>query len=550
MAETHLYTMIKVVRDEDLAEQIGNDIYFDLVDLDKVRSFRVKKQTSFNVFKNMVAREFGILAQFQRFWIWKKRVNGTYRPYRPLTYIEEAKSVGQLKELYEDDKLKLFLEVEHELDLCPIAPLYNGEDDILLFFKLHNPERKKLSYVGRLIVNCKDKPSDILARLNKLAGYDPNEEIELYEEIKFKPNVMCLPIKKESTFQESELENGDIICFQKAYAIDTRKYFHLSDVPSFLKMKAIDCQVSPFRSSDIESKDEESLEEKNKIIIAEERNVVKNTEAQQSKVDIETTYDEGTNKANTLKFVSKDLKEIDAMIDEDVIGAIDRVLSEGITLSLKSHHSVQKQEVSKLDPNFQEQLLMELRDIAFKEDLVEKFKQGLTPKVSFNTVMEKIEANVDMFSSHQLEQVGVVVNLVKNIARMFEQLKNLKKLQDLTKNSTDQNNEALKEARQNFLISKACLTDHQTQLKSLDIRIADIKAKLEKLQGDRAKMAEIQDQEKDKITSFNNEVKSIFHRLADDQIKLKSVEDKILEAQTELERHEKVYQIMRVMPPF
>jgi ubiquitin carboxyl-terminal hydrolase 7 len=40
-----------VVRDEDLAEQIGNDIYFDLVDFDKVRSFRVQKQTSFNVFK-------------------------------------------------------------------------------------------------------------------------------------------------------------------------------------------------------------------------------------------------------------------------------------------------------------------------------------------------------------------------------------------------------------------------------------------------------------------------------------------------------------------
>jgi hypothetical protein len=308
-------------------------------------------------------------------------------------------------------------------------------------------------------------------------------------------------------------------------------------------------QVPPFRPSDIESKDEESLEEKNKNIIAEERNVVKNTEAQQSKVDIETTHAKGTSKANTLKFVGKDLKEIDAMIDKDVIGAIDKVLSEGITLSLKSQHSVQKQ-VSKLDPNFQEQLLMELRDIAFKEDLVENFKQGLTPKVSFNTVMEKIEANIDMFSTHQLEQVSVVVNLVNNIARMFEQLKNLKKLQDSTKKSTDQNNEALKKARQKILISKTCLTDHQTQRNSLDIQIADIKAKLEKLQGDRAKMAEIQDQEKHKITSFNNEVKSIFHRLADDQIKLKSVEDKILEAQTELESHEKAYQIMRVMPPF
>jgi len=30
-------------------------------------------------------------------------------------------------------------------------------------------------------VNCTDKPSEILTSLNKLAGYDPDEEIELYE---------------------------------------------------------------------------------------------------------------------------------------------------------------------------------------------------------------------------------------------------------------------------------------------------------------------------------------------------------------------------------
>ncbi|AET00388.1 ubiquitin carboxyl-terminal hydrolase [Medicago truncatula] len=44
MAETHLYIFIKVVRDEDLAEQIGKDICFDLVDLGKVGSFYVEKQ--------------------------------------------------------------------------------------------------------------------------------------------------------------------------------------------------------------------------------------------------------------------------------------------------------------------------------------------------------------------------------------------------------------------------------------------------------------------------------------------------------------------------
>lgn len=89
MAETRLYT-IKVAQDEDLAEQIGKDVYFDLVDHEKVRSFRVRKDVSINVFKDDAAKDFGIPVRFQRFWIWAKRENKSFRPSRPLTHIEEA----------------------------------------------------------------------------------------------------------------------------------------------------------------------------------------------------------------------------------------------------------------------------------------------------------------------------------------------------------------------------------------------------------------------------------------------------------------------------
>jgi len=175
--------------------------------------------------------------------------------------------------------------------------------------------------------------------------------------------------------------------------------------------------------------------------------------------------------------------------------------------------------------------------------LVQKFKEGLTPKVNFNVVKEKIDANADSFSSHQLEQVSVVVNLLNNIARMLEKLKYLEKERDLAKNGTDQDNEALKETKQKILTSKASFTNHQRQLNLLDVQIA-------KLQEERAKIAEIQDQEIDKITSFNKEVKSIFQRLVDDQIKLKSVEDQISEAQSEFESYEKLFEIFKGIPPF
>lgn len=42
---------LQVARNEDLVEQIGKDVYFDLVDHDKVRSFRIQKQMPFNLFK-------------------------------------------------------------------------------------------------------------------------------------------------------------------------------------------------------------------------------------------------------------------------------------------------------------------------------------------------------------------------------------------------------------------------------------------------------------------------------------------------------------------
>ncbi|XP_061352581.1 ubiquitin C-terminal hydrolase 12-like isoform X1 [Gastrolobium bilobum] len=261
-AEAHLYTIIKVARDEDLAEQIGKDIYFDLVDHDKVRSFRVQKQMTFNLFKEEVAKEFGIPVHFQRFWLWAKRQNHTYRPNRPLTHIEETQSVGQLREVsnkVHNAELKLFLEVELGMDLRPNAPPDKTKDDILLFFKLYDPEKEELRYVGRLFVKSTGKPSEILMRLNEMAGYVPEEDIALYEEIKFEPNVMCEPIDKKLTFRASQLEDGDIICFQKAPSADSEEHVRYPDVPSYLEY-VHNRQVVHFRSLDRPKEDDFFLE--------------------------------------------------------------------------------------------------------------------------------------------------------------------------------------------------------------------------------------------------------------------------------------------------
>lgn len=261
-AQAHLYTIIKVARDDDLAEQIGKDLYFDLVDHEKVRSFRVQKQMPFNLFKEEVAKEFGIPVLFQRYWIWAKRQNHTYRPNRPLTPMEEAQPVGQLREAsnkVHSAELKLFLEIEIGLDLHPIAPPDKTKEEILLFFKLYDPEKEELRYVGRIFVEGNGKPSDILTKLNEMAGFAPDEEIELFEEIKFEPCVMCEHLDKNSSFKSSQLEDGDIICYQKVPPIDSEDQYRYPDVPSFLEY-VHNRQVVHFRSLERPKEDDFSLE--------------------------------------------------------------------------------------------------------------------------------------------------------------------------------------------------------------------------------------------------------------------------------------------------
>ncbi|XP_026426182.1 ubiquitin carboxyl-terminal hydrolase 12-like isoform X2 [Papaver somniferum] len=261
-AEAHLYTIIKVARNEDLFEQIGRDIYFDLVDHDKVRSFRIQKQMPFNLFKEEVAKEFGVPVQFQRFWLWAKRQNHTYRPNRPLTPQEETQSVGQLREVSNkahNAELKLFLEIELGPESHPIPPPDRTKEDILLFFKLYDAEKEELRYVGRLFVKGSGKPLEILKKLNEMAGFSPDEEIELYEEIKFEPTVMCEHIDKKLTFRASQLEDGDIICFQKPTSADSMTLCRYPDVPTFLEY-VHNRQVVHFRSLEKPKEDDFCLE--------------------------------------------------------------------------------------------------------------------------------------------------------------------------------------------------------------------------------------------------------------------------------------------------
>ncbi|XP_048432621.1 ubiquitin C-terminal hydrolase 12-like [Pyrus x bretschneideri] len=263
----NLYTLVKVARDEDLAEQIGRDFHFDLVDHDKVQGFFIPKKHPFFAFKEVVAKEFGIPVQFQRFWFWTTRQNFTYRLHRPLTPEEESQTVGQLVNVPREfhlrlgdySELRLFLEADFGLDLRPIPLPDKTNEDILLFFKLYEPEKQELRFVGRLFVKLDSEPIEILSKLNQIVGFSPEEEIELYEEVKFGPSVIGDHIDKRTSFRLSQFQDGDIICFQKSTTHEFNQDYKYFDVPSFLEYVRFR-RIVHFRSLDKPTEDDFILE--------------------------------------------------------------------------------------------------------------------------------------------------------------------------------------------------------------------------------------------------------------------------------------------------
>ncbi|KAL5712099.1 ubiquitinyl hydrolase 1 [Ranunculus cassubicifolius] len=230
IAEARLYTSITVTRDKDLFEQIGKDVYFDLVDHKKVHSFRVKKEVYIKDFKEEVAREFDVPVEYQRFWLMKEIDNNTCRTYRFITQQEELEYIGNLQGCK-----GLFLEVPPGFDSGPIALPKKTCEDILLFFKLYDPQMEQIRYVGRLFVKRCGKPTDILLKLNEMAGFSPDEEIDLYEEDCFDPEMNIIRIDKEATFSSSKLVDGDIICFERSMTDESKKKFRHPDVLSFFE---------------------------------------------------------------------------------------------------------------------------------------------------------------------------------------------------------------------------------------------------------------------------------------------------------------------------
>ncbi|XP_030755284.1 ubiquitin carboxyl-terminal hydrolase 7 isoform X3 [Sitophilus oryzae] len=209
--EAHLYMTIQVLLEDQFDGHQGNDLYDP--EHAQFRVFKIRKQAPVAEMMEMLADAFKYPPEQIRPWPFSQRLsNQTMRP-GVLDLEDLHKTVLDAAENV--NPWNIFLELLPPDSGQSSLPAFDKETDVMLFFKMYDPKQKKIHYCGHSYVPVTSKLSDIIPLLNERAGFAPDTELLLYEEIR--PNM----IEKITNFREpiekilEELMDGDIIIFEK-----------------------------------------------------------------------------------------------------------------------------------------------------------------------------------------------------------------------------------------------------------------------------------------------------------------------------------------------
>ncbi|TFK55144.1 cysteine proteinase [Heliocybe sulcata] len=209
--EQHLFLTAKVITDDTFAHHEG----FDLASFDEknwppsdLPSFRVLKQETYPVFKSRVAQHFHYPENQIRLWVLVNRQNKTVRPDTHIPENEPTLTVEVIRNnmAARQNDLRLYLDVVAD----PSKP-EPPSGAIMIFLKHFDTTKQTLYGVGKSYVQRNAKVSDLMSIVNERMRWTPGTPLKLYEEIK--PGMIEL-MKPKLTFAQSEIQDGDVICFQ------------------------------------------------------------------------------------------------------------------------------------------------------------------------------------------------------------------------------------------------------------------------------------------------------------------------------------------------
>ncbi|KIK98862.1 hypothetical protein PAXRUDRAFT_823415 [Paxillus rubicundulus Ve08.2h10] len=209
--EQHLFLTAKVITDDTFVHHEG----FDLATFDEkhwpsseLPSFRVLKQETYNVFKSRVASHFNLPENKVRLWVLVNRQNKTVRPDTHIPENEPTLTVEVIRNnmAARQNDLRLYLDVIPD----PSKP-ESPAGSIMVFLKHFDTSKQTLHGAGKVYMSRSSKVQDLHLIINERMRWTPGTPLKLYEEIK--PGMIEL-MKQKLTFAQSEIQDGDVICFQ------------------------------------------------------------------------------------------------------------------------------------------------------------------------------------------------------------------------------------------------------------------------------------------------------------------------------------------------
>ncbi|KAL8729800.1 MAG: hypothetical protein Q9166_004523 [cf. Caloplaca sp. 2 TL-2023] len=242
--EQHLYLPISVVTEDAFKAYQG----FDLTNWESdpnapwtPQTYRVLRASTVGDFTKTVAESLQLPAEQIRLWIMVNRQNKTTRPDQPLPDMNMTISDAYNRHSSRDKPFRVWVETATSLeDGKPpwpnVNPALGGSSLVLVFLKYFNVEDQTLQGLGHIYMKKSSKVLEMIPAIQQLMGWSPSKDsmsmpstsssglssmssptsstpsIQLFEEIK---HSMIEPMKAKSTLQQAEIQDGDIVCFQR-----------------------------------------------------------------------------------------------------------------------------------------------------------------------------------------------------------------------------------------------------------------------------------------------------------------------------------------------
>ena len=215
--EAHLYLSVQLISDETFKNHHNFDLGMkDMAgdDVGSPKAYRRKRVMTLRDFTLEIASEMSLRPEQIRFWMMVNRQNKTTRPDQPLKDLDMTLEESMNRFGTKNAPLRMWLETcDMSDDGKPSWPEVGpNSTPVLIFLKHFDVQAQSLSGIGHVYVKKQAKVNDLAPQILELMQWEPSVNLQLYEEIK---DSMIEQMKAKQTFQQSEIQDGDIVCFQK-----------------------------------------------------------------------------------------------------------------------------------------------------------------------------------------------------------------------------------------------------------------------------------------------------------------------------------------------